>query len=426
MKAISFLGPRNYTPTTYCYEGKEIETPYFVEALAHFFPELERIFIFLTPTVADPPEGKPRNWDEVQKRLGDRVERIVIPEGHSSDDLWTIFNELTNAVQDNDTVIFDITHSFRSLPFLTFLAAAYLRTARQIKLHKILYGAFEAQDEQRNRTPVFDLTPFVGLLDWITATNQFIYTGDARYLARLLSKEGEARHSNTLKKAGEQLRDFSLAMMLCRPLEVMEEAGKLENTLKKAESDLTQWAQPFGLLANRIQAEYAARALPQPTAQEHVMDSLRQQLDLIHWYLENNQIIQAMTLAREWVITAVGWKLKKSFALELKEREAIERGLSGILRLRRAGKEKVEEPAGLDDLNAEGRELITWPESDQLSAFWGNLTAVRNELDHAGMNPSRTKAVKLAHKAQQEIWPGLETLAQIWGIQTSEESSGVA
>ncbi len=414
MKAISFLGPTKYSPTTYCYEGKEKETSYFVEALAHFFPDLERIFILVTQTTLSSEE--PGNWDEVQRRLGDRVEQVVIPDGHSSDDLWVIFTRLTNVVQDNDTVIFDITHSFRSLPFLTFLATAYLRTARQIKLHKILYGAFEAKDKQNNRTPVFDLTPFVTLLDWLTATNQFIYTGDARYLAHLLAKEGQARHSNILKKAGEQLQDFSLAMMLCRPLEVMEEAGKLENTLQKAESDLAQWAQPFGLLANRIQAEYAARALPQPTAQETMIESLRQQLSLVHWYLENNQIIQAMTLAREWVITAVGWKLKESFVLELKEREAVERGLSGLLRLRRAGEEKTEEPFGPDDLNAEGRELITWPERDQLSAFWGNLTTVRNELDHAGMNPSRTKAAKLARKAQEEIWSALEKLAKAWGI----------
>ncbi len=416
MKAISFLGPTRYTPTIYCYNGNEKETPFFTEALAHFFPDLERILVLLTPTVKNPPPDKPDNWAEVQRRLGDLVKPITVPEGHSEAELWDIFNALTAAVDEGDTVVFDITHSFRSLPFLTFLAAAYLRTARQIKVHKIIYGAFEAKDTA-NRTPVFDLTPFVGLLDWLTATNQFIYTGDARYLAHLLTKEGAARRSNALKKAGEQLQGLSLAMMLCRPLEVMEEAGKLESALQCAESDLAQWARPFGLLADRIQGEYAARALPQPTASENLEASLQQQLALIRWYLDNNQIIQAMSLAREWIVTAVGWKLGRGFVLPVGERGAIEWGLSGLLRL---GREKeTGDVFAVDDLNPEGRALLGWPESELLRTLWANLTGVRNDLDHVGMNPGPSKAAKLARKAQEEIWPRLEALAATWGLSAS-------
>lgn len=410
MKAISFLGTSPYKPTIYCYGAKEKETPYFAEALAHFFPDLEQILVLLTPTVQHPPPDKPDNWAEVQKRLGDRVKPVFIPEGRTEAELWDIFNALTAAVDEGETVIFDITHSLRSLPFLTFLAAAYLRTARQVKVHKIIYGAFDAKDAE-NHSPVFDLTPFVSLLDWLTATNQFIYTGDARYLAHLLTKEGAARRSNALKKAGEQLRSLSLAMMLCRPLEVMEEAGKLEGALKMAESDLAQWAQPFGLLADRLQVEYAARALPQPTAPENVAASLRQQLALIRWYLGNNQIIQAMSLAREWIISAVGWQLGQGFVLGVEEREQLGRGVEGLSRLR-------SERCGIDDLNEIGKQLLTWPEDTQLAltTLWANLTGVRNDLDHVGMNPGPSKAAKLVRKAQEDIWLRLETLAAAWNL----------
>ncbi len=412
MKAISFLGTTDYKNTIYVYGERAFETRFFGETLPHFFPELDHILVFVTPTVQ-----QHENLAELQRRLGDLLHPVPIPEGHSEGELWDIFDALTGAVAEGETVIFDITNSYRSIPLLVFLAAAYLRIARRVTVHRVIYGAFEARDHGTNRSPVFDLTPFVTLLDWLTATDQFIYTGDARYLAHLLEEQGGLRHSTALQKAGATLSDLSLAMMLCRPLEVMEKAGTLGATLTRAEADLAQWARPFALLAGRIRAEYAARALPQPTASENTLASLCQQLALIHWYLGNNQIVQAMTLAREWMITAVGWRLGRGFVLELKERIALERGLGGIARLGR--KKSSEEGGGIyteADLNPEGHALCAWPEREDLRVLWNVLTDVRNQLDHAGMNPGPSKAAKLARKTQEQIRPLLNRLAAQWGI----------
>ncbi len=419
MKAISFLGPTKYQPTTYVYHHNEepvaYETPYFAEALMHFFPNLEEVCVLVTPTVAEH-----RNLADLQQRLGQRLRPVTIPEGHSEAELWEIFDALIGVVETRDRVIFDITNSYRSLPFLTFLAATYLRTAREVDVEAVLYGAFLARDKETNRTPVFDLTPFVSLLDWLTATDQFLYTGDGRYLAHLLTEEGKVRRSNDLKSAGRQLQDLSLAMMLCRPLEVMERAGDLDVALARAAEDLAQWARPFSLLAGRIQREYADRALPKPTEEEHVADSLRQQLALVKWYLDNNQIIPAMTLAREWVITAIGWKLDYGFVLKQRVREhagsddsGVSWGLGGLIRV---GRKTRDGEFTSDDLNAEGKIIWSWPERDLLRKLWGNLTAVRNSLDHAGMKHGPMKAATLARKARQDVWPRLLELAELWDL----------
>ncbi|HOT92918.1 MAG TPA: TIGR02221 family CRISPR-associated protein [Anaerolineae bacterium] len=411
MKAISFLGITDYKETTYVWEGHEFRTRFFGETLPHFFPELDRVLVFVTPTVQ-----QHSNLAELQHRLGGLLHPVPIPEGHSEGELWEIFDALTGSVSEQEMVIFDITNSFRSIPLLVFLAAAYLRTARRVKVHRVIYGAWEARDKEVDHSPVFDLTPFVTLLDWLTATNQFIYTGDARYLAHLLTAEGQKRGSNALKEAGEHLQDLSLGMMLCRPLEVMEQAGKTGKALAKAETDLAQWAHPFGLLTQRIQEEYAARALRSPTAAENVEQNLRHQFALIRWYLDNNQVIQAMTLAREWGVTVVGWKLGRGFLLDLKERAKVEQALSGLIRIGR-----VQEDGNcfdVNDLNDEGRVLWEWPEREVLCDLWNHLTAVRNELDHAGMNPGPMKAAKLVRKAREEVWPRLEELARTWGLGT--------
>lgn len=94
---------------------------------------------------------------------------------------------------------------------------------------------------------MLDLSPFVSLLDWLTAANQFLRTGNAHYLAELLGEQGRLR-SGALKRAGESLRSLSLAMMLCRPLEVMERAGRLEADLERAKPDLAWGARPQAIV----------------------------------------------------------------------------------------------------------------------------------------------------------------------------------
>ncbi len=408
MKAVSFLGTSPYEKVTYVYrqDGQEREytTDLFPETLFHFFPDLETLYLFATKAVQEH-----RNLQALRERIPpERLRVVPIPEGRSEEELWDIFSALTETVKERETVVFDITHSFRSIPFLTFLAAAYLRAARRVHIRAVVYGAYEARPKgDPGPRPVFDLTSFVFLLDWLAATNQFIHTGDAQYLARLLVREGAARRSGALKNAGRDLEDFSRAIMLCRPLEVMEKAGRLSTVLQKGSQDLSRWARPFEVMAGRIEEEYGRRALRNPL--EDVRQSLRQQMDLVRWYADHGQIIQAVTLAREWVVTAVGWRLHGGFVLKNEERGEIERGLSGLCRV-------AQGRSSPGELNEVGRKLQEWPEADSLCNLWNRLTAVRNDLDHAGMNPSPMSAGTLSQKTQEEILPALEALAGQWEL----------
>ncbi len=405
MKAISFLGTGKYETVTYTYGGQEHTTRFFPDALYHFFPNIQTLYLFVTDTVQ-----KHSNFQEIKALIpSPPLEPVPIPEGHSEEDLWEIFRILTDRVSEGDEVVLDITHSFRSLPFLTFLAAAYLRTARGVQVRAVVYGAYEARPVEGGPAPVFDLTPFVYLLDWLAAANEFIYTGNARSLACLLAREGQNRCANRLKKAGKTLGEFSRAMMLCRPREVMEKAGNLERVLRDAGADMAQWARPFEVMAGRIAQEYGRYTLPDPTAPENVAESLRRQLDLIRWYLEHDQVIQGVTLAREWLVTAIGWRHKGAFLLSLREREEIEKGVNGIAKLHQ---NEISE----EQLNDVGKWLRGQKEQDQVRKVWDHLSGARNDLDHAGMNEGPMAAARLHRKAQEEILPQLEKLAQAWEL----------
>lgn len=406
MKAISFLGISQYEEVTYSYQGQAHTTCFFPSALRHFFPKIQTLYLFVTPTVQ-----KHENLQKVRELIPTPpLEVVPIPEGHSEDDLWEIFHALTERIAEGDEVVFDITHSFRSLPFLTFLAAAYLRAARRVKIRAVVYGAYEAYPRgDPTPRPVFDLTPFVELLDWLAAANEFIHTGNARFLARLLQRESKSQRRSSLKKAGETLEDFSRAIMLCRPLEVMENAGKVAYVLRKVSDEMAQRARPFAVMADRIIGEYGRYALSDPTAPERTAESLRQQLDLIRWYLDHDQIIQGVTLAREWLVTAVGWRQRGEFLLARRDREAIEQGINEVSRSHRRESSEAA-------LNEVGKWLRQQTEGMRVREIWDHLSGVRNDLDHAGMRPDPMRAARLHRKAREEILPRLEELAREWGI----------
>jgi hypothetical protein len=408
MKAISFLGPTTYKLTTYVYGERERTTRLFAEALPTFFPDLERVLVFVTPLVE-----KHENLRTLREQLGDKLQPVPIPDGHSEQDLWEIFDALTRSVDEGEKVVFDITNSFRSLPFLVFLAAAYLRSARNVDVVGVVYGAFEAGGENK-RSPVFDLTPFVSLLDWLTATNQFTKTGDARQLARLLNPSEASK--GPAADAANALSTVSLAAFLCQPFRLMAEAQQIDQRLRRAERDLPNIPPPYATLRDQIVDTFGAFGAHFDSDQPEA--ALRSQLQMIEWYYANNQLIQAMTLAREWLISAVTHRLGLSVNLSPSARRTMEHAVSGLARVdtTRPDQETGERLTfTVADLNEYGRRIYQeWPERDDLKATWEQLSAVRNALAHTEHQLGPMKLEKISSKASQEVMPGLRKLAALW------------
>lgn len=168
---ISFLGAGDYQRCRYQYNGQIYETPYFHEAAQHFFGP-DRVLILCTPEAAQKHSAA----------LSDSLEAISIPSGKTEEELWELFTVLTEHVPEGATLIVDVTHSFRTQPMLALAAAYFLRTARSVQIEHIVYGAFEARDAATGEVPVFDLMPFVQLIDWSVAVHQFVHYGQSKDL----------------------------------------------------------------------------------------------------------------------------------------------------------------------------------------------------------------------------------------------------
>jgi len=418
MTLLTFLGTADYKQTTYILDGQRHTSKYCPAAVAHFHrPD--------TTLVVVTQKAKEMHFEALADEIANitRPIPVPIPNGKSEDELWQIFNALTKYVSEGDDLIVDITNGFRSLPFLSFLAIAFLRLARRVRVQRILYGAWEARNDS-NESPIFDLTPFLTLLDWTIAADRFTRFSDASDLASLLregvppgpvmGKDLQAREvGNALKAAAGAMETVSLAMRLTRPLEVMTAAAKLTRTLEQVNPLVKRSAPPFAALAEQVRQAYAPLALSdKPLNETNLEDNLRIQFDLIGRYLEQGQIVQAMTLAREWLVSLLVVHFNVGPLTDHKAtREPIEFALSNM-----AAKSKGKVPRHTTPFDTLLQQLSV---SKELGKLWDEMTQIRNDIAHVGMNLTPCPAHRLRQRAE-DILPRLQTA---WATLQSTTSS---
>jgi CRISPR-associated DxTHG motif protein len=415
---ITFLGTSLYSkPTLYCYcdeTGEEIQAKGFVfaQALCQFF-KFDRMLVCMTE------EAEKTVWESLQaedKMSGladERVQALPIATGNNTAEMWEIFTTIAQEIEVGETVIFDITHGLRSLPFLVFLFAAYLKSAKQVKIKGVYYGALELSNRGAIPAPVIDLSEFVEMFDWLTASERFIEMGDGGALARLL--RSRVQGDETLRKAADGIEAVSSGLVLARPLETMKAAAVLGKLLTEASEEIGLRAKPFALLQEQVANAYGQFAAPASIDEGAVSFSqkigltLEQQLMMINWYREKGQIIQAVELAREWCVSVfVGYfKLKAKVKIDGKfidSRKLIESALAAV-GCSVSSKEKMI-PSWSNEWGPMIREM---KEGQSIAEFWDLLTSLRNDLAHSGMRENAMKAKDIKGK-MDKIYEGLEQI----------------
>ena len=399
LKIITFLGaaPPTFT-TTYIFKDKNGDEKKYDGKV---FPEALRQFCnYDLMLVCVTEKAKAVNWSVLEALNDPKIQAIDIPTGNDTAQMWQIFTIITEHIERGDRVIFDITHGLRSLPFLVFLFAAYLKTAKQVIIEAIYYGAFDLKSENNGLAPIIDLSEFVYMIDWIAASNQFVETGDARQLSKLLNPHSDNSGAN--KKAAESLFNVSLASLLCRPLELGYQADALVNDLEEAEKQQPNLVVPFEMLRQQVNQTFSSFV---GNLDRDAQAALQAQFHLIKWYHTNNRLIEAMTLAREWLLAAVNYKLEGTVDIDSRHtREDINDTLWEISQNR--------PPKELTD---SGKKIHKWPDKRLLITVWNKVRTVRNTLDHAGYERHAPNASKIVVSANQAI-TSLSQLAKCWDL----------
>jgi len=299
---ISFLGTSDYTVCNYCFDNLKVERVAYVQiALAEFFINSgsdDKIILMLTET------ARKANWDNEEKEtlkdllrkhdLLAQTEIVDIPEGKSETEIWSLFEIMFNSLQENDEIILDITHSFRSIPLLSVVLANYAGFVKNVKLRKICYGAFESLGhihhvktlpiEARN-VPVYDLGSFNVLQRWSFAAGTFTKHGIISVLTDLLREELQQSeiYEESFRKKLEQLAN---------QLEVLEKVLK------------TVRAKAIYILANykRFEALFPILLRIKDNLVCFKAKSIGNCFRATEWYIDNGMIQQGFTLLQESII----------------------------------------------------------------------------------------------------------------------------
>jgi len=403
MKVLTFLGTGDYKEVTYVWqEEKAVQTYLFPEAVTHIF-EPEKLLVFVTETAKNklpcssrhsahnqttPGPKEERTYLEIlQDRLGAIVEPVDIPEGRSEAELWKIFDRVVSTVNEGDKIVLDITHAFRSIPMLVLAIAAYLRRTKEVTVEHIVYGAYEARKpfnvppNPEDRAPIFDLTPLLDLLDWLSGAEFLLKRSDATLLAERLrnihQRAWQSRSSNDdlpryMQNVASKLQSFSQALQLARPRDAMQYAHDLLPLLDKTTVEVMRWARPFAVILEQICSEATKFAHKEPDRLDK--DNLNKQLAIIEHFLEKGLLIQAVLLAREWL---VNWTALQHGDGDWLDRNYREQELEKTLGV--AAKECWDSQSNVPEWF---NELTN---SDEVARLWDELTNLRNDLAHCGM-----------------------------------------
>ncbi|MCX7976495.1 MAG: TIGR02221 family CRISPR-associated protein [Bellilinea sp.] len=334
------------------------------------------------------------------------VECLTIKTGRDKQEVWDIFNTVIEKIDPQEQVSFDITHGLRSIPFMVFLFAAFLKSAKDVKIEAIYYGAAELSSESKS-SPVVDLSPFVEMLDWINATEFFVQAGNAQPLAQLL----EMRQDNKQKDAAKILREVSLAASLCQTFTLGEKVAQLSPSLEKAAESFSYTSQPFSVLENRIMKVFQPFTLPRTVkkdkdlAGEDAQKFLQMEWNLMRWYLKNGQTLQAFALAREYIVDLVMWRTKGVINFNSENRKESERLITESARASRESGSVRPELQWLGESEEEVRKIIN---------SFSEIFDTRNKLAHAGHSVNAMRLETYEEKTKLLHW--LAEVSQRWQI----------
>jgi len=377
LKAITFLGnppkteqrPFGYEEKRYLGpDGAQCVSPFVAEAIVEFYRP-DALFALSTS------EGLANHFHNLAGRLHGRIEpvQVEIPAPTNEQEIWTFFQRVTEIIQAEDEIIFDVTLAFRSIPILALLAANLLRVARGISVRALTYAEvnFGVHD-----APVHDLSKLLELMDWTTATDAFLKYGRADDLVALARRDD----GGPLDAFAESLDTLTAGLQTSRPTEVQRSAAGLSALVAGARADAATPA-PINLLLDRISAEYTPLGHASPTAPDRASEVLRGQAAIVGWYIQKGLYVQAITLAREWLVSLVvasgGGDLFAEDDRALAE--------SAINRPRN-------ERARIYDRRLRAEREVTIPpvmrstaQGQLLQSLWRDTRDLRNDLSHTGM-----------------------------------------
>lgn len=422
---ISFLGATDYLPCNYEFQSKKIENVRFVqEATIRMncmdWSKNDRVIIFTTQKALS------LNWKDNGHKdqktgeifLCDGLETCIkkikgpfsyhqvnIPDGKDEKQIWDIFIRVFDVIQENDEIIFDITHAFRSIPMLAVVILSYARIMKRVSLSGIYYGALETlgnindarkMPPEKRIVPILDLTAFDRLMEWSVATDRFLVSGDASQVSRiaetsarsiLSATKGNDRSQHQVRKLAKSLDQFTKTLSTCRGRNISHVVKRLKQRLEDCR-------------------QMEIKNVPLKTIMGKIEDQINQfkghfisdGIQAARWCLEHNLIQQSYTILQETLITYFVYKIgedPEDFSNKNLIRTLANQGASIYSENRSFEKWKKDAQRNRPTIEKFIHFYQTCP---KLIETYNNLSGFRNDINHAGFSDQYKSAETFSRK----------------------------
>ena len=424
---LTSLGTQLFdAPTAYELDGKPasafLAPLALVQLLDHPSQRPNRVVTMVTPG------AESTTWPVFEKGicriLGFKPKSVLIPDGRKSDEIRKIIEAVAPEVSEGAELTLDVTQGFRHFPFIFYALSLYLTSLRSVKIRGAYYGLVEGPSLGVHK-PIIDLQPLLELPEWFHAVRMFRDYGTTEPMATLLkpladelgaeadqlyragNKEAGAPkrgQANDVKNAVDSLKKYAFAYESALPLELGKAGRLLSGAILKLPTinpaDLPPLAKELTDTIASVTDDVAFVTPPASglwkTGVILDMDELNRQAGMINLYLDRGQLLLAVGLMREWVVS---WAILKSgkaneirdwLVREVRSRYETHLGTLGSL---------APHPS-FKSLTKVQREFIT---------FWNQLTArLRNTLHHHGMREEALEEPPSDLAKVQEFWNQLK------------------
>ncbi len=372
---VSFLGTGVYKSCNYSYGEKIAHNKTYVQtAIAEIFckswDKNDRIFILCTE------QAEKIHYSQLIETFNGfncSIEKVLIPSVSNIDEIWQIFKTITNLIDDGDRVIFDITHSFRSIPMVALAVLNYLDSVKKISIDGIFYGAYEAK--VGDTAPIIDLLPLKIVQDWAKAAEIFQKTGRIESIKELTEEKckgilketrGSDKKAEKLRKLINEIYSFNCNIEASRSKDVID---KDFDSLKQRITEMKDQdiIEPLNEILDKLLLNLKSFG----------NDIFKNTFSIIDWCIKYGLIQQGYTYLRELIDSYfVSIQYGKDKIWDKEYREAISEKLYNHMN----GKTSSEDfDKVLIFLNSLKKET-----SKQLSGKLNHLAEFRNDINHCG------------------------------------------
>lgn len=426
---LSVLGTGNYSECTYTYEFDNFKSApvRFVQEATLSLIEIQQwkasdsLHIFLTQ------QARKTNWEDgsftnkytgektdtegLKKRLEKlsipcQINPINIPDGKNEHEIWDIFEIIFDSLEYDDELYFDLTHGFRYLPMLVLVLCNYAKTLKNIKVHHISYGNFEARNSE-NEAPIIKLNTLSTLQDWSSASNVYLRNGNVGLLTSLCNEtmgpiiqatKGQNKQAANVKKFATLLKNIVDERTTCRGKAIIysDNIMKIKGILKELQDTSIK---PFDPLFQKLRESFNSF---------DDKENIQNGFEAARWCLQNELYQQAITIFHENIATLICTQIEGFDWSDKKYRGAV----TAALYVKQNNTPEDEwilhkvEPSEAVQLikKALHNELL-----QIIEPYYTRMNDLRNDINHSGIVQNAIPADKLKRSIEEQI----DTITQL-------------